>query len=81
MAYGDPAEEIAKISRDRHAGLIVMGLRAGDSPHGHMGSVTYRVLCVSHAAVLALPPAVNAIAHLQPSASTLACLTCLTATA
>jgi nucleotide-binding universal stress UspA family protein len=56
VAYGDPAEEIAKIARDRHAGLIVMGLRAGDSPHSRMGSVTYRVLCVSHAAVLALPP-------------------------
>jgi nucleotide-binding universal stress UspA family protein len=56
VAYGDPAEEIAKVARDRHAGLIVMGLRAGDSPHGRMGSVTYRVLCVSHAAVLALPP-------------------------
>ena len=56
VAYGDPAEEIAKIARDRHVGLIVMGLRAGDSPHGRMGSVTYRVLCVSHAAVLALPP-------------------------
>ena len=40
--------------------LIVMGLRAGDSPHGRMGSVTYRVLCVSHAAVLALPPVLPA---------------------
>ena len=50
------------MARDRHAGLIVMGLRAGDSPQGRMGSVTYRVLCVSHAAVLALPPSVRAIA-------------------
>ena len=62
VAYGDPAEEIAKVARDRHAGLIVMGLRAGDSPQGRMGSVTYRVLCVSHAAVLALPPSVRASA-------------------
>ena len=62
VAYGDPAEEIAKVARDRHAGLIVMGLRAGDSPEGRMGSVTYRVLCVSHAAVLALPPSVRASA-------------------
>jgi len=60
VAYGDPAEEIAKIARDRHVGLIVMGLRAVGSPHGRMGSVTYRVLCVSHAAVLVLPPALTA---------------------
>ena len=67
VAYGDPAEEIAKIARDRHAGLIVMGLRAGHSPHGRMGSVTYRVLCVSHAAVLALPPG-QALARTAPGA-------------
>lgn len=77
VAYGDPAEEIAKIARDRHAGLIVMGLRAGDSPHGRMGSVTYRVLCVSRAAVLALPPAVHATARLRSSVPALACLTAI----
>ncbi len=70
VAYGDPAEEIAKVARDRHAGLIVMGLRAGDSPHGRMGSVTYRVLCVSHAAVLALSPAPRAA--VRPVAETTA---------
>jgi nucleotide-binding universal stress UspA family protein len=62
VAYGDPAEEIAKVARDRQAGLIVMGLRASGSPRGRMGSVTYRVLCVSHAAVLALPPTSLALA-------------------
>ena len=65
VAYGDPAEEIAKVARDRHAGLIVMGLRAAGSPHGRMGSVTYRVLCVSHALVLALPPAPKTLACLE----------------
>lgn len=73
VAYGDPAEEIAKIARDRHAGLIVMGLRGGGSPHGRMGSVTYRVLCVSHAAVLALPPAARALAR-ETALRSLACL-------
>jgi nucleotide-binding universal stress UspA family protein len=59
-AHGDPAEEIAKIARDRDAGLIVMGLHA--SPPGrHIGSVTYRVLCLAHALVLALPGAVRAL--------------------
>jgi universal stress protein A len=72
VAYGDPAEEIAKIARDRHVGLIVMGLRAAGSPHGRMGSVTYRVLCVSHAAVLALPPPLRAAAHVETAPATLA---------
>jgi nucleotide-binding universal stress UspA family protein len=63
VAYGDPAEEIAKVARDRHAGLIVMGLRATGSPHGRMGSVTYRVLCVARGAVLALPPAARSVAR------------------
>ena len=55
-AFGDPAEEIAKIARERRAGLIVIGLHA--SPHSgpRMGSVTYRVLCLSQTPVLALPP-------------------------
>ena len=59
-AFGDPAEEIAKIARERRAGLIVIGLHA--SPHSgpRMGSVTYRVLCLSQMPVLALPPAAPA---------------------
>jgi nucleotide-binding universal stress UspA family protein len=72
VAYGEPAEEIAKVARDRHAGLIVMGLRATGSPHGRMGSVTYRVLCVSHAMVLALPPAPNALGRLETAPGTFA---------
>jgi nucleotide-binding universal stress UspA family protein len=56
VAYGDPAEEIAKIARDRQIGLIVIGLH-GSPAHGpRMGSVTYRVICLSHGLVLALPP-------------------------
>jgi nucleotide-binding universal stress UspA family protein len=55
VMFGDPAEEIAKIATDRHAGLIVMALYASVSG-AHMGSVTYRVLSVTHGLVLALPP-------------------------
>ena len=56
VAYGDPAEEIAKIAHDRQTGLIVIGLH-GSPGHGpRMGSVTYRVICLSHGLVLALPP-------------------------
>jgi nucleotide-binding universal stress UspA family protein len=59
VGYGDPAEEIAKIARDRHAGLIVMGLEASPMAGPHMGSVTYRVLCLVPSLVLALPPQVS----------------------
>ena len=53
VVHGDPAEEIAKVARDRDAGLIVIGMHA--SPGRHIGSVTYRVLCLTQALVLALP--------------------------
>src|SRR3954467_1921092 len=56
VAFGDPAEEIAKIAGDRHAGLIVMGLHASATPGTRMGSVTYRVLSITHGLVLAVPP-------------------------
>jgi nucleotide-binding universal stress UspA family protein len=56
VAYGDPAEEIAKVARDRRAGLIVIGLHGSPLLGPRMGSVTYRVLCLASALVLALPP-------------------------
>ena len=55
-AFGDGAEEIAKVAIDRQVGLIVMGLHASSASGTRMGSVTYRVLCLSHALVLAIPP-------------------------
>jgi nucleotide-binding universal stress UspA family protein len=57
VVFGEPAEEVAKIAADRQAGLIVMGLHASAQPGARMGSVTYRVLSVTHGLVLALPPA------------------------
>ena len=59
-AFGDPAEEIAKIARERRAGLIVIGLHGSPLSGPRMGSVTYRVLCLSQTPVLALPPVVPA---------------------
>lgn len=56
VAYGDPAEEITKIARDRRTGLIVIGLHGSPLLGPRMGSVTYRVLCLAPAPVLALPP-------------------------
>jgi nucleotide-binding universal stress UspA family protein len=56
VVYGDPAEEIAKLARDRQAGLIVIGLHGSPMLGPRMGSVTYRVLCLAPTLVLALPP-------------------------
>jgi nucleotide-binding universal stress UspA family protein len=57
VAYGDPAEELAKVARDRQAGLVVMGLHGSPVLGPRMGSVTYRLLCLAPMLVLALPPA------------------------
>jgi nucleotide-binding universal stress UspA family protein len=64
-AFGDPAEEIAKIAADRGVGVIVMGLHASARTGPRMGSVTYRVLCLAPTLVLALPPT-----GLRPSTKT-----------
>jgi len=56
IAYGEPAEEAAKVAADRNVGLIVMGLHSSPVLGPRMGSVTYRVLCLAHRLVLALPP-------------------------
>lgn len=56
VVFGEPAEEVAKIASDRQAGLVVMGLHASAVAGARMGSVTYRVLSVTHGLVLALPP-------------------------
>jgi universal stress protein A len=53
---GDASEEIASLAEARRAGLIVMGLHSSGRLGRRMGSVTYRVLCLTHALVLALPP-------------------------
>jgi nucleotide-binding universal stress UspA family protein len=56
IVFGDPAEEAAKVVRDRGARLVVMGLHASPLLGPRIGSVTYRLLCVSSSLVLALPP-------------------------
>jgi nucleotide-binding universal stress UspA family protein len=56
VAYGDPAEELAKVARDRQVGLVVIGLHGSPMLGPRMGSVTYRLLCLCPTLVLALPP-------------------------
>lgn len=53
---GDPSEEITKLVNTRQAHLIVIGLHSSGPLGPRMGSVTYRVISMSHAPVLALPP-------------------------
>ena len=56
VASGEPSEEIVKLAETRDAGLIVMGLHSSGMFGPRMGSVTYRVLCLTPTLVLALPP-------------------------
>jgi nucleotide-binding universal stress UspA family protein len=53
---GKPAAEIAAAAAGRDIGLIVMGLHSSGWTGPRLGSVTYRVLCLTHSLVLALPP-------------------------
>ena len=59
---GDPSEEIVKLGDTRGARLIVMGLHSSGLLGPRVGSVTYRVLCLTNALVLALPPVPQASA-------------------
>ena len=56
IGCGDAAAEIARLARDRQAGLILMGLHSSRNKRQHMGHITYRVLCEARVLVLAWPP-------------------------
>lgn len=60
IVVGDAAGEIAQIARDRQVGLVVVGLHGSPFPGPRMGSVTYRILCLTPVLTLALPPAPTA---------------------
>jgi nucleotide-binding universal stress UspA family protein len=70
IVFGDPAEEAAKVVRDRQAGLVVMGLHGSPLLGPRMGSVTYRMLCLAPTLVLALPPKVEHSNHRNTLATT-----------
>jgi nucleotide-binding universal stress UspA family protein len=63
IVFGDPAEEASKVVHNRQAGLVVMGLHGSPLLGPRMGSVTYRLLCLSETLVLALPPKIAKPAH------------------
>jgi nucleotide-binding universal stress UspA family protein len=71
---GEPSEEIVKLARARNAGLIVMGLHSSGLFGPRMGSVTYRVLCLTDALVLAVPPHQAKVSAITRSVDTIACL-------
>ena len=56
VVSGSPAEEIVALIDAPHATLIVMGLHSTPPFGPRMGSVSYRVLSLTRALVLALPP-------------------------
>ena len=56
IVHGDPVEETARVLRDRHPGLVIIGLHGSPFLGPRMGSVTYRLLCSSPTLTLALPP-------------------------
>jgi nucleotide-binding universal stress UspA family protein len=68
VVSGEPSEEIVKMAATRNAGLIVMGLHSSELFGPRMGSVTYRILCLTHGLVLALPP--HAVRSAEPTAAT-----------
>ncbi|HLG57580.1 MAG TPA: universal stress protein [Vicinamibacterales bacterium] len=59
VVTGEPSEEIVRLAQTREAHLIVIGLHSSGLLGPRMGSVTYRVLCLTHALVLALPPVLD----------------------
>ena len=52
---GDPAEQIARLARDKRSALIVMSLGSSAMRRRKPGSIAYRVLCLAPVPVLALP--------------------------
>lgn len=58
---GEPSEEIMRLIDARRAKLVVMGLHSSGLLGPRMGSVTYRVLCTTHALVLAVPPRTSSV--------------------
>jgi nucleotide-binding universal stress UspA family protein len=65
VVSGDPSEEIVKLAATRNAGLIVMGLHSSGVFGPRMGSVTYRVLCLTPTLVLALPPVASGVVRVE----------------
>jgi K+-sensing histidine kinase KdpD len=64
VRLGTPAEEIASVAREYNAQAVVMTLNSAKRAENQTpGIVTYRVLCLSPAPVLALPP--DTVDHLS----------------
>jgi nucleotide-binding universal stress UspA family protein len=67
LVDGEPAEQIARLAREKRAALVVMSLgsSAMRARHRKPGSVAYRVLCLAPAPVLALPGTSSGRAYVQ----------------
>lgn len=57
---GAPGDEIARVAAQRHAGLVVMGLRGMGGVEGvRPGSIACRVLCLTPTLLLTIPPSLE----------------------
>lgn len=52
---GEPAEQIARLAREKRSAVIVMSLGSSAMRRRKPGSIAYRVLCLAPVPVLALP--------------------------
>jgi nucleotide-binding universal stress UspA family protein len=61
VPIGRPADMLASTTEERKVGLIVVGLIGQKRPDApRPGSIAYRVLCLAHVPVLAVPPHASA---------------------
>jgi nucleotide-binding universal stress UspA family protein len=67
MLRGDPAEEVARVVRDSHAGLVVMGLHDRTACGPRLGSVAFRTLSLAPVLVLGLPPRLSSAVRADDS--------------
>jgi universal stress protein A len=55
IVHGEPAEQIARLAREKLSAVIVMSLGSSAMRRRKPGSIAYRVLCLAPVPVLALP--------------------------
>jgi nucleotide-binding universal stress UspA family protein len=62
---GEPAEQIARLAREKRSAVIVMSLGSSAMRRRRPGSIAYRVLCLAPVPVLALPETSSGRFHVQ----------------
>ena len=67
IVCGEPAEQIARLAREKRSAVVVMSLARPSThrPHHTPGSIAYRVLCLAPVPVLALPETASGRLYVQ----------------